>query len=131
MKTQFNIIDTLVDSKALLESGYIQKYAEKFDYSHLVDKELERWDKYNPTYYILEADPQTNYGLDFKIWIRYKGDGINFFKEMSLGTISIDNNGLRRVQFKTVVEFGDEYYSKDEPNRKALREHSDIGWVFT
>ena len=135
MRNQKNIINTLVSSEALLESGYIQKYAANFGYNHLVDSELKRWDKYNPIYYILEADPQINYGLDFTIWISYKADGINFFKEMSLGISIISNSGLRRVQFptkegKTIVEFGDQYYSKDKSNRKSLRVHSDIGWVF-
>lgn len=135
MKNQKNIIDTLVSQEALLESGYIQKYAANFGHDHLVDSELKFWDRYNPTYYILEADPQINYGLDFTIWISYKADGINFFKKMSLKISTISNSGLRRVQFptkegKTIVEFGDQYYSKDKSNRKVLRVYSDIGWVF-
>ena len=125
-------IDTLLNADELKESGFIQKYADNFGYNHLVERELERWAKYNPTYYILEADSKLNFGLDFQIWIWYKADGIQFFAQMSLGSCSISNQGLRRVKMLPggVVEFGEDYYAKGQANRQAFRDLSEAGWLF-
>jgi hypothetical protein len=135
MENTKNIIDTLVSSAALVDSGFVHKYADNFGYNHLIKSALKRWDQYDPTYYVLAADPKLNYGLDFTIWILYKADGINFFKQMSLGSSSITNGGLRRVMFpfinnKTIVVFGSDYYEKGAGNRKALRDASNSGWIF-
>lgn len=80
-----------------IDSKYPATLAKNFGYEHLVDREHRRWAMYNPEVYIVEANPKHNYGLDFKVFLRYKADGINFFKEISYGSSMLSNQGLREV----------------------------------
>lgn len=125
------ILNTFISGEQLVASGYIGRYADNFGYNHLIKSELARWEKYKPTFYVVEADARINYGLDFQIWISYNADGINFFAQMSLGSSCLSSSALRRVVIDGgKVEFGSQGYSKDQKNRAALRDASVRGWIF-
>tara|TARA_R110002020_G_scaffold320599_3_gene536531 strand:- start:387 stop:854 length:468 start_codon:yes stop_codon:yes gene_type:complete len=132
-----------------INSEYPTRIAENFGYHHLLNSEHRHWDKYSPEVYIVEADPQYNYGLDFKVYLRYKADGINFFKEISYGSASLTSTGICDVYCLSfnlsneaiermkkdlaaagnldidfdfdVITFGSDYYDKGESNRKIFR----------
>ena len=132
-RATLEIVETYVTLEQFTDSEYPKKQTSNFDRCHNLKKDLARWDKYDPAWYIVKANPELNYGLDFRIFASYKADGINFLVEVSLGGgSSLTNHGLRRVMFNDgKIYFSEEAYDKSQPNRKALRERSDIGWVFS
>ena len=95
--TETNQIIETFKMAELMESGYVQKYAANFGYEHLVKREMQRWSKYEPTFYIVNADATINYGLDFKIMVSYNADDCNFFAEFSLGSSCLSAGNLRMV----------------------------------
>jgi hypothetical protein len=89
---QFKSLDEFANS------DYLSIHAENFGYSHLVEREISRWSKYKVhNVFIVDADVEYNYGLDFKMYIHYTADGVNFFAELSLGASAITSSPLRRV----------------------------------
>lgn len=125
-----------------INSEYPNRIAKNFGHEHLLNKEHSRWNKYNPEVFIVEADEELNYGLDFKVFLKYKADGINFFKEISYGFSSLSNQGFRTVDgaslfmsleeinkqkdfapetFNNKITFSDDAYANTESNRKILR----------
>ncbi len=140
-------METLTVTKKLnlteyTNSEYPNRIAENFGYEHLLKAEHSRWEKYNPDVFIVEADPKINYGLDFKVYLKYNADGINFFKQISYGTKSLSNHGFRQVMGVTLsmsleeveklksfdpetinnkIWFGDDVYDNTEQNRKIFR----------
>ena len=131
MSKSVKIIETFVTLDQFAKSEYPMKNASNFGYEHNVKSELARWSKYNPCIYICEADPRINYGLDFTIQLCYEADGIQFLKEWNVMSSTLSNGGLRRVIIDgKTIEFGDTYYDKGSGNRMALREHSQMGWIF-
>lgn len=95
--TQF---DNVVDFE---NSKYLERYAKKFGYSHLVEEKLDRLRKMNNLHniFITEANPKTNYGLDFKMYKYYTiEEGIMFINEITLGGISITSRPLQRVRLE-------------------------------
>jgi hypothetical protein len=130
MKT-LKIIKTFATIEEFRNSEYPMKNASNFGYEHCVKSELARWEKYSPTIYICEADPINEYGLDFTIQLCYMADGIQFLMKWDITSSSMSNGGLRRVIIDgKTIEFGDIYYDKGAANRNALREHSQMGWIF-
>jgi hypothetical protein len=89
---QFKSLDEFANS------DYLSIHAENFGYSHLVEREISRWSKYKVhNVFIVDADVEYNYGLDFKMYIHYTADGINFFKELTIGSSAITSAPLIRV----------------------------------
>jgi hypothetical protein len=89
---QFKSFDEFV------KSDYLSIHAKNFDYNHLVEREIASWSKYKVhNVFIVDADPEYNYGLDFKMYIHYTADGINFFSELTIGSKGISSNPLIRV----------------------------------
>ncbi len=113
------------------------------DFANQIKPTHKSWSKYNPEVYIVEADAKLNYGLDFRVMLRYKADGLNFLKEISYTSSSLTSSGIREVystaftikekreemilanlfsedDFKTII-FRDNVYDGCEKNRKILR----------
>lgn len=133
MRKPLKVIATLLGTQAMIDSGYDVKQAKNFGREHNLKADLKRWDSYNPTYYIAEANPELNYGLDFTIWAKYVADGITFLKQIDFGGGGcIDSGGLQRAFIgENEITFGTEFYDKGQKNRQALRKHSvAFGWVF-
>ena len=90
-------------------SDYPSLECANFGYEHLMAKELKRWGKYDPQVFITDEDPKHNYGLSFKVYLRYTADGINFFRSISYGSSSLSNAGFRAISslsfFQTEAEF--------------------------
>lgn len=127
---KLEIIQKILGTQELTESGLVTKWASNFDYQHLVKEEIARWEKYNPTFYIVKAEAEHNYGLDFNIYVSYKADGINFFNQFQF-IHSLTSYGVKRVLiFDKEIHFSKETYDKGKENRQALREHSALGWIF-
>jgi hypothetical protein len=119
--TQFNNIKDFQDSK------YLDRYADKFGYNHLIEEKIERMSKMNfHNIYIVEANPKANYGLDFKMFVHYTIDeGIQFMKEITLGGSSITSRPLQRIRmnFKRdefSVEFMDFMFNNIDNEEKML-----------
>lgn len=124
------ITHTFVSSTDLKASGLLEKWFANFGMTHIMEEKVQRMDAYKPTYYITEANPEHNYGLDFNIHVSYKADGINFFRQMCI-TSALTNGAIRRVMIENgQVSFGSQGYSKEQENRKALRAYSEAGWIF-
>jgi len=80
------------------KSDYLTTYATNFGYNHLVEREIASWSKYKVhNVFIVDADAKYNYGLDFKMYIHYTADGINFFSELTLGSSTLTSAPLIRV----------------------------------
>lgn len=113
---QFNSIDSFASS------DYLSRYASNFGYQHLVDREMNFWKNKAivHNFFITSANADYNYGLDFKIWINYStNEGMNFCKEFSLGSKSLNNAGLKLVQLDTKMPVG---LSDDFDNIDLLNE---------
>lgn len=123
------ITQTFTTSDELIKSGLLEKWFSNFGMTHIMMEKLMH--KYNPTYYIVKAEPEHNYGLDFNIYTKYTADGINFLKKMNI-TSSLTNNALCRVIIsENEISFGSEGYAKDSKARPALRNISkNKGWIF-
>lgn len=81
-------------------SKYPMKEAKNYGMEHLVTKELMRWTKFdNIQVFIVEADPEYNYGLDFKALIRYQlpDEKLIFIKQISYNGSSLNSFGFRQV----------------------------------
>ena len=112
---QFDSIDSFASS------DYLSRYASKFGYEHLVDREINYW-KNNKSivhnFFITSTNAEYNYGLDFKVWISYStNDGMNFLKEFSLGSKCLTSAGLRIVLLDTKMPEG---WSNDWEKNKDL-----------
>ena len=80
------------------KSDYLTIHANNFGYNHLIEREISRWSKYKVhNIFIVDADAEYNYGLEFKMYIHYTADGINFFAELTLGASAITSSPLIRV----------------------------------
>jgi len=101
VKNQFKTLDEL------MESGFVQKHASNFGYEHLVKQTMNGWSKHEiNNIFIVDANPVMNYGLDFKIWIHYTTDGINFMMELSIGSSSMTSAPMQRVMLNTKSPVG-------------------------
>lgn len=94
-----------------IDSDYPQHECENFGYEHLMDKELERWMKYQPQVFVTTEDKEHNYGLDFKIYLRYKSDGFYHFRSISFGSSCISNASFRAISSPSFVMSEDEFDS--------------------
>jgi hypothetical protein len=98
---QFKTIDELVSA------GYVAKYASNFGYEHLVDRSLKNWANVQiHDVFVTSANPVFNYGLDFNIWIHYTVDGINFMKQLNIGSASLTSAPLQRVMLNIALPAG-------------------------
>ena len=80
------------------KTHYLTTHANNFGYNHLVEREILRWSKYKVhNIFIVDADVQYNYGLDFKMYLHYTADGITFFRELTIGSSAITASPLIRV----------------------------------
>lgn len=129
-------------------SGFPARIAANFGYEHLLKREHARWEKYNPEVFITEANPKFNYGLDFKVFLRYRADGILFLREISYGSSCLSNSALREAssflfgmtpdnmeekiealqkmfgvsrEMIMSINIGSQGYAKCEANRKVFR----------
>ena len=120
VKNQFKTLDQL------MESGFVQKHAANFGYEHLVKREMERWSKY-PIHnlFIVDANPVHNYGLDFTMWIHYTADGINFIKELSIGSSSLTSAPLRRVNLNMKQPVGLDLFNIEKNTPEIIAEWMD------
>lgn len=153
---QFNSIDSFASS------DYLSRYASNFGYQHLVDREINFWKNKAivHNFFITSANADYNYGLEFKIWINYStNEGMNFCKEFSLGSKSLNNAGLKLVQLDTKmpkglsdnfdnidllnefayniknniiesIRFSDVSFKKDAEYRHLLRRRCEQGQIF-
>jgi hypothetical protein len=80
-----------------INSEYPNRIATNFGYEHLVDREHKRWFKYTPTVFICEANPETNYGLNFMTFLHYQTEDIKIIKEISYGSHSLRGGALEEV----------------------------------
>ncbi len=123
------IKQTIISTAELIKSGLAEKWFDNFGMKHILSDKLARMESYGAVYYIVEAEAEHNYGLDFNIFIFYTVDGIKFLKQLCT-TSSITNFALRRVMFDNgEIIFSKEGYSKED--RMALKRASDAGWVFS
>lgn len=114
---QFKTIDELV------LSGYVDKYASNFGYEHLVKREMERWAKYQiHNVFVTSANPKFNYGLDFKIWVNYTADGMNFIKEMNIGSSSLTSAPLQRVNLNIAVPAGFDFNNIENNSPETIKQ---------
>lgn len=73
--------------------------ASNFGMEHRINSVHSRFDVYNPEVYVVSVDSKYNYGLDFKIYLRYKADdGLMFFKSISYGSSSLTNAPFSLLQ---------------------------------
>lgn len=86
-----NVIDVFNLSE-LSKSNYVNEWADNFGYNHLVKKELERWVKYDASFYIMKADRDFNYGLDFTIMASFNLNGKNIIQQVTFGGVTITFN---------------------------------------
>lgn len=153
---QFNSIDSFASS------DYLSRYASNFGHQHLVDREMNFWKNKAivHNFFITSANADYNYGLEFKIWINYStNEGMNFCKEFSLGSKSLNNAGLKLVQLDTKmpkglsdnfdnidllnefayniknniiesIRFSDVSFKKDAEYRHLLRRRCEQGQIF-
>ena len=147
--TTLSILQTLTTDE-LKASGLAEKWYANFGMEHLLKADLIRMEKYNPVYYVVAADAQYNYGLDFNIYALYMSpDGIKFFKQFEY-SCCIHNGGLRQVWIydenhvginedlmqkcgiePNIIKFGDVYYDKSPAHRARLAKASQqLGYIF-
>ena len=101
VRNQFKTLDEL------MESGFVQKHAANFGYEHLINRTMNGWSKHEiHNIFIVDANPVFNYGLDFKIWIHYTADGMNFMMDLSIGSSSITSAPLQRVMLNQKTPVG-------------------------
>lgn len=118
-----NIIAQFKTMDELVLSGYVDKYASNFGYEHLVKREMERWAKYQiHNVFVTSANPTFNYGLDFKIWINYTADGMNFMKQFNLGSSSLTSAPLQRVNLIIAVPTGFDYNIIENNSPETMNE---------
>ena len=124
------IKETFVNTDQLIKSGLAEKWFDNFGMKHILADKLKRMPEYGACFYIVEADPEHNYGLDFNIYAHYKADGINFLKQLCI-TSAITSALLHRAMIGGgFIHFSAEAYSKENKDRPGLRKASEAGWVF-
>ena len=105
METQFiewgdkkNVIAQFKSIDDFMSTHWMHTQADNFDQSHLVEREMNHWSKY-PVHniFVVDANPEFNYGLEFECYIHYTADGINFLKKLSTGGSSLSSAPLVRV----------------------------------
>ena len=117
VRNQFKTLDQL------MESGFAQKYAANFGYEHLLDWKIDQWSKHEiHNIFIVDANPVFNYGLDFKIWIHYTADGINFMMEFTIGSSSLTSAPLQRVMLNTKTPVGLDLKNIENNTPEIIRE---------
>jgi len=93
--------------ESFMETDWMNRQADNFGQSHLVEREMSHWSKYAVhNIFVVEANPKFNYGLDFKCYIHYTADGMNFMKELSTGGSSLSSAPLVRVMLNTAQPKG-------------------------
>jgi hypothetical protein len=131
-------------------SGLAAKWYENFDMGHLLKADLIRMEKYSPVYYVVAADAEHNYGLDFNIYTLYTiPEGLTFFAQFSYQSC-IHSGGLRQVWIQdeshlginaetmkqvgiepNIIRFGTVYYDKGRQHRAKLAEACQkMGWIL-
>ena len=117
VKQQFKTLDEL------MESGFVQKHASNFGYEHLIKRTMDGWSKHEiHNIFIVDANPVFNYGLDFKMWIHYSTDGMNFMMELSIGSSSITSAPLQRVNLITKSPDGFDFKNIENNSREMMME---------
>lgn len=117
---QFKTMDELVSA------GYVQKYAANFGYEHLVDRSLKNWANVQiHNIFVTSANPVYNYGLDFKIWINYTADGINFMMQLNIGSSSLTSAPLQRVMLNIAVPAGLDFENIENNSPETMQQ-----WMF-
>lgn len=114
---QFKTLDEL------MQSGFVQKHAENFGYQHLVKRTMDGWSKYQiHNIFIVDANPVCNYGLDFKMWIHYTADGINFMAELTIGSSCLSSAPLQRVNLIQKSPVGFDFNELSNNTREMMME---------
>jgi len=114
---QFKTLDEL------MESGFVQKHASNFGYEHLINRTMDQWSKHQiHNIFIVDANPVFNYGLDFKIWMHYSTDGMNFMMELSIGSSSLTSAPLQRVNLITKTPVGFDFNELSNNTREMMME---------
>lgn len=86
-----------------VNSEFPVREASNFGMEHMVKSVLASWGEYNPQVFICKEDPKYNYGLDFKVYLRYKlPEGLIIFSTISFGSSGLNNNSFMAV---TSIEF--------------------------
>lgn len=117
VKQQFKTLDEL------MESGFVQKYAANFGMEHLVDWKIDQWSKHQiHNIFIVDANPVLNYGLDFKMWIHYTADGINFMAELTIGGSCLSSAPLQRVNLIQKTPDGFDFKNLENNSREMMME---------
>jgi hypothetical protein len=88
MTTTSNIVKKLTWEN-FKSSEYSNQLVNNFGYEHLKTITEQRLDKYAPQVIIVEADEETNYGLNFKAILNYKSNDTEISREMSYGGMTI------------------------------------------
>ncbi len=103
MREKLNIIQKMTYAE-YVNSKYPEMECDNFGYNHLMKAELERWIKYDPQVFVCNADPKFNYGLNFKVYLRYQ---LPDEKLWIFAPISFGSSSLTSAPFFTVdsVEF--------------------------
>lgn len=109
--------------ESFMETDWMHRQAANFGQLHLVEREMARWSKY-PVYniFVVEADPVFNYGLDFKCYIHYTADGINFMKKLSTGGSSISSAPLVRVTLNIAKPKDFDFNNLDKNSDETIKE---------
>lgn len=129
--TTLQITHRFLSVNDLLSSRFPAEWFGNFGMKHIMEDKIKRYEVYNPTFYIVNADSTHNYGIDFNIYVSYNADGINFLKQICT-TSSITSAPLRRVTIDSnTITFGTQGYSKSTNEaREGLRHASICGWIF-
>jgi len=147
--TTLSILKRLTHDE-LKASRLAERWYSNFGMVHLLTSDLKRMEKYSPVYYVVAADAQYNYGLDFNIYALYDSpDGIKIFAQFSYSccihsgglrtvriideaTTGLDNETIKSVGLSpNTIQFGTVYYDKGRENRTKLAEASQqLGWIF-
>lgn len=114
---QFKTLDEL------MESGFVQKHAANFGMEHLINQKMNGWSKHEiHNIFIVDANPVCNYGLDFKIWIHYTADGINFMAELTIGSSCLSSAPLQRVNLIQKTPDGFDFKNIENNSREMMME---------
>ena len=114
---QFKTLDEL------MESGLVQKHAANFGMEHIINQKMIGWSKHEiHNIFIVDANPVFNYGLDFKMWIHYTADGINFMAELTIGSSCLSSAPLQRVTLNTKTPDGFDFKNLENNSREMMME---------
>lgn len=111
---QENITAQFKSMADFMETDYMERYAKNFGQLHLMEAEVNGWNKYEVhNIFVVSAEAQYNYGLDFKMFIHYTSKGVKFLKELRTGGKGLSSAPLKRVFFNTTKPEG---FSYEEEN---------------